>query len=152
MEDREKPSLLNRVLTPIIFLVGGLCASFWFIYRAYILFQSRGDIVLLDKGSFYMLGVGLGMLALAFIVIWESWLLKPVGEKVRKAFSRLAIVSLVLLFALPHAIHYAADYRLKAKGYSICEAASHQWLFIRDIAYIKSSIECSAELKNKITK
>ncbi len=149
MEDRVKPSLLNRVLTPIIFLVGGLCASSWFIYRVYILFQNSGDVVLIDKGSFYMLGVGLGMLALAFIVIWEHWLLKPVSEKVTKAFSRLAIASVVLLFALPHAIHYVADYQLKAKGYSVCEDASHQWLFVRDIVYVQASVECREDLQKK---
>ena len=89
------------------------------------------------------------MLALAFIVIWEQWLLKPVTERVTKTFSRFAIASVVLLFALPHAIHYIVDYRLKSTGYSICEDASHQWLFVRDIIYIQQSVECSAELKKK---
>lgn len=150
MEGIVKPSLLNRILTPILFLVGGLCALFWFVYRAYILIQSNNNsVVLIDKGSFYMLGVGLGMLSLAFIVIWEQWLLRPATENVTKTFSWLTIASVVLLFALPHAIHYVADHHLKSKGYTICEEASHQWLFVRDIVYIQNSVKCREDLKKK---
>ncbi|MBU2869695.1 hypothetical protein [Colwellia sp. E2M01] len=70
MKGQEKPSLLNRIVTPILFLVGGLFALLWFIYRIYMLVKGSGDdIVLIDKGSYYMLGVGIGMLDLAFVVI-----------------------------------------------------------------------------------
>lgn len=148
MESRVKPSLLNRIITPLVFLLGGVCALAWFIYRIYMLAKgSDTGIVLIDKGSYYMLGVGTGMLDLAFIVIWEQWLVKPLSKMVTAIFSRLAIVSIVLLFALPHIIHYLADEHLTGKGYSVCKEASHQWLFVRDIVYIQPSVECSENPK-----
>jgi len=150
MEGQEKPSLLNRIVTPILFLLGGLSALLWFIYRIYMLIKgSADDVVLIDKGSYYMLGVGIGMLDLAFIVIWEQWLVKPLTKRVTKIFSRLAVASIVFLLALPHVVHYVAGEHLDARGYSVCEKASHQWLFVRDIVYIQPSVKCSADLKKK---
>lgn len=96
MEGQEKPSLLNRIVTPILFLLGGLSALLWFIYRIYMLIKdSADDVVLIDRGSYYMLGVGIGMLDLAFMVIWEQWLVKPLTKRVTKIFSRLAVASVV---------------------------------------------------------
>ena len=150
MENRVKSSRLNRTLTPIVFLLGGSCALIWFIYRVCILFQgSDNNIVLIDKGSYYMFGIGIGMLDLSFIVIWEQWLAKPLSKKVTKIFYRLAVLSIVLLLALPHVIHYLVNVHLKSKGYSVCEDASHQWLFVRDIVYIQESLECNESLKEK---
>lgn len=150
MERQEKPSLLNRIVTPILFLLGGLSALLWFIYRIYMLVKGSGDnIVLIDKGSYYMLGVGIGMLNLSFVVIWEQWLVKPLTKRVTTIFSRLAVASIIFLLALPHAVHYVAGEYLEDSGYSVCEKASHQWLFVRDIVYIKPSITCSSNLKKK---
>jgi len=150
MEGQEKPSLFNRIVTPILFLLGGLLSLLWFIYRIYMLVKGSGDeIVLIDKGSYYMLGVGIGMLALAFVVIWEQWLVKPLTKRVTTIFSRLAVASIVFLLALPHVVHYVAGEYLEASGYSFCEEASHQWLFVRNIVYIQSSVECSADLIKK---
>lgn len=148
MEGQVKPSLLNRIVTPILFLLGGLAALLWFIYRIYMLIKGSADsVVLIDKGSYYMFGVGIGMLSLAFIVIWEQWLVKPVTKRVTTIFTRLAVASIVLLIALPHAIHYVAGEYLEANGYSVCEKASHQWAFVRDIIYVQESIECKESLK-----
>lgn len=134
----------------MLFLLGGVSALAWFIYRIGILIQgSDSQIVLIDKGSYYMLGVGIGMLDLSFVVIWEQWLAKPLTKTVTKIFSRLAVASVVLLFALPHAIHYLADVNLKSKGYLVCEEASHQWLFVRNIVYIQQPMECSESLRSK---
>ncbi|MCP4342667.1 MAG: hypothetical protein GY799_28245 [Desulfobulbaceae bacterium] len=150
MENRIQPSLLNRIVTPILFLLGGFSALFWFLYRIYKLIEGSADsVVLVDKGSYYMLGVGIGMLDLAFVIIWEQWLRKPLNNRVTTIFSRLAVASIILLLALPHTIHYFVGEHLRAKGYSVCEEASHQWLFVRDIVYIQESMECSKELKKK---
>ena len=150
MEGQEKPSLLNRIVTPILFLFGGGAALLWFFYRIYMLVKGSGDdIVLIDKGSYYMLGVGIGMLNLTFIVIWEQWLVKPLTKRVATVFTRLAVASIVFLLALPHVVHYVVGEHLEASGYSVCEEASHQWLFVRDIVYIQPSVECSADLKKK---
>lgn len=152
MESQIQPSLLNRIITPILFVLGGFSALYWFISSIYLLSISIGytdDIVLVNKGSFYLLGVGIGMLGLAFIVIWEQWLVKPLNKRITTIFSSLAIASITLLLVLPHAIHYLVDDYLIAKDYSVCEKASHQWLFVQDIVYIKDTMECSESIKKK---
>lgn len=150
MENSVKPSLLNRILTPIIMLLSGVAAMAWFFYRIYFLiFGNFESVVLIDKGSYYMLGVGLGFLSLAYVIIWEQWFLKPVDKTVTSIFSWMAGSGVVLIFSLPHIIHYLADYSLTSSGYIVCQDASHQWLFIRDIVYIKDSVECSVDLKTQ---
>lgn len=146
MDSRPQASLLNRILTPSVFLLAGLAALFWFSYRLYMLISGNGAVIVVDKGSYYMLGVGLGLLDLAFVIIWEQWLLRSLNKKMTAIFSRVAIASIVLLLAAPQIIHYWADKQLTANGYSICEAASRQWLFVRDIVYVQPSTGCSEYL------
>ncbi len=150
METRDPPSLLNKILTPPLLLVGGVSAVLWFIYRVLFLYKSLSEpIVLFDKGSYYMLGVGIGLLSLAFVVIKEFWGGEPITSKQNVLLSRLAISGVVLLFVVPHVSHFAVDKYLTRHGYKVCEAASHQWLFVRDIVYVQSFVECSTELKKK---
>lgn len=146
MNSRPQASLLNRILTPSVFLLAGFAALAWFSYRLYVLISANGAVILVDKGSYYMLGVGLGLLDLAVVIIWEQWLLRSLNKKTTSIFTRVAIASVVLLLAVPHIIHYWADKQLIANGYSICEAASHQWLFVRDIVYFQPSVGCSESL------
>ena len=123
---------------------------YWFVLSIYILSKGSTDgIVLVNKGSYYLLGVGIGMLDLAFVVIWEQWLVKPLNKRITTIFSGFAIASIVLLLVLPHAIHYFVDNSLKAKNYSVCKEASHQWLFVEDIVYTKGTIECSEKITKK---
>ena len=144
-----KPSLLNRVLTPTIFLLGGIGAVTWFACSVgMLLLPSESGTVLVEKGSYYMLGVGIGMLDLAFIVIWEQWLVKPVTKSITKIFSWLAIGSVVLLLALPQIIYFVADEHLTSKDYAVCEEASHEWLFVRNIMYVKPPVVCSESLRH----
>ncbi|WP_075186128.1 hypothetical protein [Teredinibacter haidensis] len=153
METRDPPSLLNKVITPPLLLVGGVSAVLWFIYRVAFLYKNISEsMVVFDKGSYYMLGVGIGLLTLAFVTLKEFWGGNPITKKQNHILTKLAISGLALLFIVPHAAHFFANKHLVTHGYSVCEDASHQWLFVRDIVYIQPSIECSAELKNEITK
>lgn len=150
METRDPPSLLNKIITPPLLLVGGISAVLWFIYRLLFLYKSLSEpIVLFDKGSYYMLGVGVGLLSLAFVVIKEFWGGEPITSKQSFVLSRLAVSGVILLFVVPHASHFAADKYLTKHDYTVCEAASHQWLFVRDIVYVQPFVECSADLKKK---
>lgn len=149
METRDPPSLLNRIITPPLILLSGMSATIWFVYRVVFLLQNISEpVVLFDKGSYYMLGVGVGLLSLAFVVLKEFWGGEPITSKQNIICSRLAVSGLVLLFVVPHVAHFVADKHLKKHGYSVCEEASHQWLFIRDIVYVQLPVECSVELKN----
>lgn len=150
MEEREKPSWAIRIFGPLIFVFGSVAALLWFFYRAFYLFRgSLSEIVVFDKGSFYMFGVGLGMLVLAFVTVQEGWLNRPLSKKQSVFLTRLAIIGAALIFTVPHIVHYAANSFLEKKGYVVCEEASHQWLFVRDIVYIQETVECSENLKKK---
>ena len=86
MEDREKPSWAMRIFGPLLFIVGALGALVWFFYRIYsLLLGMSEDVVVVDKGSFYMLGVGVGLLALSIAGILETWFLKTLTKKDRKS-------------------------------------------------------------------
>lgn len=153
MEKRDPPSLFNRIIGPPLFLIGGFSAALWFFYRVVVLFQSiSAPTVVFDKGSYYMLGVGIGLLSLGIVITIEFWGGKPITDRQNSIFSKLAISGVVLLFVVPHASHFIVDNYLKNNDYVVCEEASHQWLFVRNIVYIQPSVECSEELKNEITK
>ncbi len=139
-----------RIFGPLIFVFGAVGALLWFFYRVFFLLEEMGStVVVFDKGSYYALGVGIGLMAIAFAGVQETWLQKPLTKKSTSIISRLAIVGVVLTFTVPHVLHYVSNSYLKKNGYSVCEEASHQWLFIRDIAYIQTSIECDEDLKEK---
>lgn len=150
MEKGNAPSLIDRIGTPIFLLVLGVGAIVWFIFRVFSLFSNGSSpIVAFDKGSYYMLGVGVGLLALAYMIIREFWLRRPLTNKQSTFFSRIAISGVILALVFPHIAHFAVETYFEEHGYIVCEEASHQWLFIRDIVYVQSTVECSAELNKK---
>lgn len=150
MEKGDSPSLIDRIGTPIFLLSLGAGAIIWFVYRVFSLFSNGSSpVVTFDKGSYYMLGIGVGLLALSYMIIREFWLRRPLTDEQTSLFSRIAISGVILAFLFPHIAHFSADKYLKKHGYTVCEEASHQWLFFRDVVYVQSFIECNASLKNK---
>ena len=95
-----------------------------------------------DKGSFYLLGVGLGMATLAFVVVYEFWFGRPLTEQLTKVCNRLAVLSIVLLLIVPQAVHYLTDNYLLNRGYSVCSEGSSQWLFVSEILYVDNGQAC----------
>jgi len=150
MENREEPSFLIRIFGPLIFVLIAVGALLWFFISFFYLLQQMGaDVVVFDKGSYYALGVGVGLMAIAFAGVQETWLKKPLTKRSTSIISKLAIAGVALTFTVPHILHYASNSYLKNKGYSVCAEASHQWLFVRNIVYIQPSIECNADLNKK---
>jgi hypothetical protein len=150
MEDREKPSLATRIIGALLFIAGSCAALFWFFYQVVILLStSQSEVVVFNKGSFYMLGVGVGMSVLAFAAVQEGWVGKVLSKKQADILTRIAVVSLALIFITPNLFHYISEAYFSSEGYSVCDEASSQWLFVRDIVYIQDTIECSAKLKEK---
>jgi hypothetical protein len=144
MEDREKPSWAIRTFGPIPIILGSISALIWFFYRVFLFLEGiSSEIVIIEKGSFYMLGVGVGLLALAFVCVQEFWVGKLLTKEQSSFMTKLAIIGVVLTFTVPQLVHFASNSFLQKKGYSVCEEASQQWLFVRNIVYIKETIECS---------
>lgn len=150
MKKGVSPSLIDRIITPLFLLALGASAAVWFIYRAFSLFRyGSSSIVTFDKGSYYLLGASIGLLTLTYMVIREFWLNRPLTNKQIAFYSRVAISGVILMLSLPHIAHFAADKYFKVHGYTVCEEASHRWLFMRDIVYIERSVACSSGLKKK---
>ncbi len=150
MEKGDPPSLIDRVGTPLFLLLLGGSAMAWFIFEVYSMFShGLSSVVTFYKGACYMLGVSIASLAFTFMIIKEFWFLRPLTKKQNTFYSRIVISGVVLMFAFPHLAHYAANKYFTTHGYTVCEEASRQWLFIRDIVYIEQSVECSSNLKKK---
>lgn len=150
MEKGDSPSLIDRIATPLFLLLLGATAMAWFVYRVCALFNNESSpIITFDKGSYYLLGAGVGLLSLAYMTIKQFWLKSPLTQQQSSLFSRIAIAGVITMFVFPHIAHFAADKYLEQHGYTVCEEASHQWLFVRDIVYVQPTVECSAELKKK---
>ena len=144
-DQRERPSFFARTFGPPICLILAVGALSWFVYALTVLFRDiQAEIVLIDKGSYYMLGVGISKSALAFIVVYEFWFGKALPDKLRGLCGRWAIAGLVVLFVFPHVMHFGADYYLKGRGYSVCDRASSQRMRFVRIVYAESTSVCDA--------
>ncbi|GAB2189803.1 hypothetical protein MAH1_14110 [Sessilibacter sp. MAH1] len=147
MQDREKPPLGIRIFTPIFFILSSLAALYWFFFRTFEIFiNPLSPVEVFDKGSFYMLGVGIGLLILAIVTVQEGWLNKKLSKKQSSFLTKVAILSVVLIFLTPQLMHYCANKYLARKGYTVCDEASHQWLFVRDIVYLEPSVDCTKDI------
>ncbi|GHU46248.1 hypothetical protein AGMMS50289_19190 [Betaproteobacteria bacterium] len=150
MEDREKPSWGIIVFTPVFCITGSLAALLWFFYNLFdVFFGELSELKMFDKTAFYMLGLGVGMFVFVIVTVQEFWLGKLLSNKQSAYLTKVALISVVLMFTVPHLIHYCADNYLLKRGYSVCEEASHQLRLVRYIAYIQPSVKCSADIKDK---
>lgn len=143
---RPQASVLTRVLVPAVFLVSGLAAFAWFFYGvAELLATWNEPLVRVDKAAFYFFGVGLGLLALALVMVWEQWLTRDLTRGIKRLFSRVAVASIIALVLLPQVVHWFADRDLVGRLYSKCDSASHQWLLFQEFVYVKAPAQCEVE-------
>ncbi len=150
MEKAGSPSLIDRIGTPLFLLLLGGSAMVWFVFEVYSMFShGLSPVITFYKGACYMLGVSIASLSFTLMIVKEFWFLRPLTKKQNTYYSRVVISGVVLMFVFPHLAHYAADRYFTAHGYTVCEDASRQWLFMRDIVYIDQSVECSSILKKK---
>jgi hypothetical protein len=146
LRDHDAPSIAERVGGPLIFGLGGLASLGWFTVQLYILLSSFSDqIITFDKSAFYFLGVGGGLVVLAYATTKEALLRKVLTALEAKVLTRIGIVSLFLLFALPWIVEELVEWVLIPKGYQICEAASHVWLLFEQIVFVAPGASCINE-------
>ncbi|MBY6190939.1 MULTISPECIES: hypothetical protein [Microbulbifer] len=121
----------------VFFSVAGICLilpTVAFYHMMVAIFQADNN-VLIDKGVYYLFGAGIAMSFLLLDGIYNSLIRQPVPGKIKQAVGATALLGLALIVILPTTVHYASAYLLEQRGYEICEAASSQWLFVRDIVY-----------------
>jgi hypothetical protein len=150
--DIEKPSLAIRIFGPFIFIIGSIGTLWSFFHVAFHLHESLlSEIIEFDKGAFYLLGAGIGMIVLAIITVQVFWFDRPLSRRQNVYFTRVILASIVLMLALPQIVHYSMNNYITKHGYSICQAASHQWLQNRTIIYIQPTIECKKDIAELFT-
>jgi hypothetical protein len=150
MDNEEKPGWAMRIFGPLFLIVLSICGFVAFFYGLSSFFGSlSADLVVIMKGSFYMIGCGVGLSGVTFGCIKGGWLGKRVTEKQTSIIIKLLVGGLFLAFTLPHIIHYAMASVLEGRGYSVCDAASHQWLHNRKIVYIRQPLECTKDVKER---
>jgi len=151
IEDREKPPWAIRIFAPPMFILTSLGAFSWFFWKFSALVTGiTAEVVLIDKGAFYMLGAGVTMLVLSFVMVREILLGKILTDKAASLLSKIGIAGVVIMFSLPHVIHYVSSSYLESNGYTVCEEASHQWLFNKKTVYIQESVECRESLRKEL--
>ncbi len=154
MESRDTPSLAIRFAGPLIFIISAASALFWFGYRFFDLINQldlTAGVLTFDKGAFYMLGVGLGLATLSFVLVYELWYGSHLTKRLTRICTRLAFVSILLLLVFPQAIHFLTDSYLENKGFFICEQASSQWLFVAEIVYVNGEHDCDQATRSEMT-
>lgn len=100
--------------------------------------DSQSEMVVFEKGAFYLFGGGL---LLILLFIWVTYALitnKPLPKKLEKMGFTVLGVCLALIFIVPITLHMAVEQNMIDKGYVICEAKSTQWLHVRTIVYTKT--------------
>lgn len=102
--------------------------------------SSEENTVLINKGVFYLLGVGVALSFLLVDGVYNSLMRRPIPKKIRKFVSAITFFGLGLVLMLPAAVHYISALVLEQRGYAVCDSASTQWLFVRDIVYTTPGI------------
>lgn len=151
MNEEQHPSLLARVLSVAFFLVLTFSALTWFFISTFWLisqFLSENPVIGFDKGSMYMLGGGLALLALSVGGIIQGIFGLELTPKKEKIFSRAIIFSLLLMFVFPQLTHYGISKLANERQYAICKGATYRWLFHAKYYFTESTDTCN-ELVNE---
>ena len=148
MESSHQPSTLSRFFSFFVFSLLTISTLTWFgwsVFQLYAQLAENGPVIVFDKGVFYLLGGGSGIAILTLYMFYEGVLKLPLTEKVAKILTNSLIVSVSVMFVLPHIVHYPVESYLEGRGYNICEQASYRWFAYRKIVYV-SNFEACAEL------
>jgi len=83
VENNQKPSALFKYSFLVVFILMTFGAMYWFIVSTMDLVEqvvTHSPSVVFDKGSFYLLGVSIGLCALLFAMIYEGLMKKIIDR------------------------------------------------------------------------
>jgi len=145
VENNKKPSALFKYSFLVVFILMTFGAMYWFIVSTMDLIEqvvTHSPSVVFDKGSFYLLGVSIGLCALLFAMIYEGLIKKELTETITKRVTRVALIGIGLMIILPQIAHYAVEDNMKSNGYMVCEPVSSSWLMYKHIVYVSNAETC----------
>ena len=141
-------TLLINALGIGVFLIGGVIAIVSFTSSGIDVIQKisgRADVVIIQKGLFYMLGAGIGLLCVGIDQYYNRILHKKLTNIFLKIFTVFFFGGIVIALLLPHILSSVATNKLEKLHYSYCAPLSYTWLFYKDIAYVKDKSLCVTE-------
>jgi len=128
-----------------IFLSGAVASIYGFInsfQRLMVAFENHESVIILEKGRYYLLGVGLGLSCGVFGAFYEKVMNINPSQKIINIVGVFLFSSFVLMLVMPQVIGYFAESRLEERGYRYCSELSRAWLINKDIAYVKDESLC----------
>lgn len=152
MDAQNSPTALARYGGFFLFLLLTAACFVWFSWSAYDIvdsISSKANAVYFDKGSLYMFGAGIGLASLTFAIFYEGILRRKLTKKITKGITRSTLVGILLMFILPHVLHYLASTYLEEKHYVICDEMSYQWLLYKKVVYTTNQLSCEALIQEK---
>ncbi|GAB3093702.1 hypothetical protein G8770_22620 [Aestuariicella hydrocarbonica] len=154
MQTEQQSSPMARFLSVSFFLVLTIASLAWFFLSiTNLISQIRLDapIIGFDKGSVYMLGIGLGLLVLTAGGIIQGILGKSLTPAKESLFKKGIGASLVVAFLLPHVVHYAVTKYTDEKDYRICDGANYHWFLYSKFYFTNNETSCDALIREKHT-
>ena len=89
-----------------------------------------------------------GFLAYSFMLEISK---KSISAEYNQKATRIVIGLLILMFVLPHLVHYGVDYYAKLKSYYLCEDASYQWFYDRELVFTTSPEVCAEVVADRLS-
>ncbi len=136
---------LNENIAAILMLLGGFWAIYYFSVELTEMLEginSKHSIISIDKGAFYLLGAGIGIIATVAIIVLSRYYKQQIPKKIRTASVFTLIFSIPLAFILPHFIAYPTEKKLESMGYEYCPDMSTQWLHDVTSVYVNDMKLC----------
>ncbi len=156
MSGEQNPSFSIRILSVTFFSVLTISSLVWFFISVTSLlsqFYLNESVIAFDKGSMYMLGVGIGLLVLTVGGLMQGIFEKALTSKWEYLFKRSLVVSIIVMVALPQLAQYSVDSYARKQHYEICSEATYHWFLYSKYYYADSQIACNKLVKEKeITK
>lgn len=147
MQTEQQSSPMARFLSVGFFLVLTIASLAWFFVSTTSLIsqiRQNAPIIGFDKGSVYMLGIGLGLLVLTAGGIMQGILGKTLTPAKESLFMKGIVTSLVVAFLLPHAVHYGVSQYTQKQHYDICNPATYRWFLYSKYYYTDTPSNCDA--------
>lgn len=134
-----------RILSVVFFVSFSVGSLAWFGSSLNDLvsdLMNMSNIITFDKGSMYMLGTGVGALSFSVAVIYSAIFQRKVSFSVEKLVIKIALISIVVMFVLPHAAHLLINNVISDNGYQECEPLSHRGLRYSKYVFTQDEETC----------
>lgn len=139
----KKPTTL--AFGAIVFFLGGVGVLYLGVRETILIIeqiQQEAPLVVIPKGAFYFFGGVINCFCASYAFIYESIVKQKPSKRFLKIWGTVFFGSFILMFTLPHLIHYPLANELRSMGYTYCAEKSRYWLLDSNIAYVIDPALC----------